>query len=56
MQSPFLAVANKALEQMRSFLGEFGMTPASRTRLHVQPPTEPDPLEELRLRRRRVDP
>ena len=51
MQSPFLAVANKALEQMRSFLIEFGMTPASRTRVHATKSAEPDPFEELRNRR-----
>jgi P27 family predicted phage terminase small subunit len=48
MQSPFLAIANKAMEQMRQFLGEFGMTPASRTRVHADPPAAPDPLDELR--------
>ena len=35
IQSPFFAVANKALEQMRGFLIEFGMTPASRSRVHA---------------------
>lgn len=33
VQSPFLAIANKAFEQMRSILTEFGMTPSSRTRV-----------------------
>jgi P27 family predicted phage terminase small subunit len=32
-QSPYLQVANKAFEQMRSILTEFGMTPSSRTRI-----------------------
>jgi P27 family predicted phage terminase small subunit len=31
--NPYLAVANKALAQMHSFLCEFGLTPASRTRV-----------------------
>jgi P27 family predicted phage terminase small subunit len=35
MQSPYLAVANKAMEQMRALLAEFGMSPASRTRISV---------------------
>lgn len=35
MQSPYLAVANQAMAQMRSLLTEFGMTPASRTRVHA---------------------
>lgn len=34
-QNPLLHVANKALDQMKSFLVEFGMTPSSRTRLSV---------------------
>ena len=33
MQSPYLAVANKAMEQMQRALSEFGMSPASRTRV-----------------------
>jgi P27 family predicted phage terminase small subunit len=38
MQSPYLAIANKALDHMKSFLTEFGMTPASRTRINVKTP------------------
>jgi len=53
MQSPFLAVANKALEQMRGFLIEFGMTPASRSKVHGEQRAEADPLDELRARRQR---
>lgn len=30
--SPYLAIANKAMEQMRAFATEFGMTPSSLTR------------------------
>ena len=32
MQSPFLSIANKAMEQMRIFATEFGMTPSSLAR------------------------
>jgi P27 family predicted phage terminase small subunit len=53
MQSPYLAVANRAMEQMRSLLSEFGMTPASRTRVHASADDEDDPFEEL-LRRRKA--
>jgi P27 family predicted phage terminase small subunit len=35
MPSPYLAIANKALEQMHKFLTEFGMTASSRTRVKV---------------------
>ncbi len=31
-QNPHLAVANRAMKQMRDFLTEFGMTPSSRSR------------------------
>lgn len=33
VHSPYLAIANRALEQMRSMLVEFGMTPSSRSRV-----------------------
>lgn len=42
MQSPYLAVANMAMQQMRGLLTEFGMSPASRTRLSVQEQTDED--------------
>jgi len=49
VQSPMLAVANRAMDQMKAFLCEFGMTPASRTRVQVQKPqAEKDPLDKLR--------
>ena len=37
IQSPFLAIANKALGQMREFLTEFGMTPSARSRVRATP-------------------
>jgi P27 family predicted phage terminase small subunit len=52
MQSPYLAIANKAMEQIRAMLSEFGMSPSSRTRVHAAAVAdEDDPLEQL-LRRR----
>lgn len=33
VQNPWLSVANRALEEMRKFLVEFGMTPSSRARV-----------------------
>ena len=41
IQSPYLAIANKALAQMMRILTEFGMTPSSRSRIAV-PEGEPD--------------
>jgi P27 family predicted phage terminase small subunit len=35
LPSPYLSIANKAMQQMREFLVEFGMSPAARVR--VQP-------------------
>src|ERR1700674_383610 len=52
MQSPYLAVANKAFEQMRLMLAEFGMSPSSRTRVHAIPQErEPDEFELWERRR-----
>lgn len=39
IQNPFLGVANTALDQMRKFATEFGLTPASRSRLQIEPMT-----------------
>ena len=35
MSSPYLVVANKAMEQMQRALSEFGMSPASRARVQA---------------------
>ncbi len=47
LTSPYLWVANKAMEQMYKFLAEFGMTPSSRTKLATGPVKDKDPFEEL---------
>ncbi len=44
-QSPYLSIANKALEQMGKLLVEFGMTPSSRSRVKAVPVGEVDPFE-----------
>ena len=45
VQSPYVAIANKAGEQVRLLLAEFGMSPASRVRVHAQPAVpEDDPF------------
>ena len=36
--SPYLAIANKAMDQMARLLVEFGMSPSSRSRVAVAPP------------------
>jgi P27 family predicted phage terminase small subunit len=35
IQTPYLSIANKAIEQIKAFLTEFGMTPSSRSRISV---------------------
>jgi len=35
IQNPYVGVANTALEQMRRWAVEFGMTPSARSRIHV---------------------
>lgn len=42
VQSPYLAIANKAHEQMTKLLVEFGMTPSSRSRVTKAPGDEAD--------------
>src|SRR5262245_15670419 len=46
MKSPYLCVAEQALEAMRKFMVEFGLTPSSRSRIRV-PDNQPaaDELE-----------
>lgn len=37
VQSPYLSISNRAFEQMRAMLSEFGMTPSSRSRIKAEP-------------------
>ena len=48
IQNPYLGIANRAASQMHAILVEFGLSPSSRTRLSVTPPTEADSAK-LRL-------
>jgi P27 family predicted phage terminase small subunit len=45
MKSPYLTVADQALEIMRKFMVEFGLTPSSRSRIKV--PRESDAADEF---------
>jgi P27 family predicted phage terminase small subunit len=49
VQNPYVGIANTAMDQMRKFLVEFGLTPASRSRLHAEPrkPKAVDPFAEF---------
>ena len=35
VSSPYVAISNQAIAQMRAFMGEFGLTPASRVRMPI---------------------
>lgn len=49
---PAAALKADAWKRLRSMLGEFGMTPASRSKVKVSGPGETDPLEEFLARKR----
>jgi P27 family predicted phage terminase small subunit len=54
MKSPYLCVAESAMQEMRKLLGEFGLTPTSRSRLHVPIiPAEDDEFERFLARTQR---
>ena len=45
MKSPYLSIADQALEMMRKLMVEFGLTPSSRSRIRV--PGDPEGADEL---------
>lgn len=45
VQSPYLSIANKAMEQMQRYLVEFGMSPSSAARVKVAGEAPADELE-----------
>lgn len=47
IMSPYLVIANKAWDQMFKALVEFGMSPSSRSRIHVSPKGSSDPQEDF---------
>jgi len=49
VQSPYLSIANRAMDQMRSLLSEFGMTPSSRSRITAWPQSREESEIERRL-------
>jgi P27 family predicted phage terminase small subunit len=44
-KNPAAAIANEALKTMHSYMAEVGLTPASRSKLHVEQPKTPDPAD-----------
>ena len=53
IQSPYLSIVNQTMKVMQKFLAEFGMTPASRTRLQVPEEPEDDPFESFVNKKKR---
>jgi P27 family predicted phage terminase small subunit len=53
MKSPYLCVAESAMEAMRKLLAEFGLTPAARVRLGR--PTDVKPVSRIAVRDRYAD-
>jgi P27 family predicted phage terminase small subunit len=47
MKSPYLCIAESSLDQMRRLLVEFGLTPSSRSRVHVDPEQRGSRLDEF---------
>jgi P27 family predicted phage terminase small subunit len=47
MQNPYLSIANAAMEQMRKYMVEFGLTPSSRSRIETTPQAPADELQEF---------
>ena len=56
VQSPYVAIANQAMAQMQRLLGEFGMTPAARSRIPKEQPPERHPRPLLNTNQPEVDP
>ncbi len=50
MQSPYLAISNRAMTEMRKWMVEFGLTPSSRTRVVVTKVKKVDPLKDFQKR------
>ena|SRR3990167_615386 len=51
IQNPYLAVENKAMEQMKAFMVELGLSPSSRSRVKIGRKKPIDPLSEFQKRR-----
>ena len=50
--NPALSIVNKCIQQMQRLLSEFGMTPASRSRIQVPEAATEDPFDEFLARRK----
>ncbi len=55
-QNPDVAIANEAMKLMKGFLSEFGMTPATRSKVIIKEQEEEDPMEKFLNRRDKKKP
>lgn len=46
-QNPWVAIRNRAMDQVVKIGAEFGMTPSSRSRIHADVPTEEDEMQKF---------
>ena len=53
-KNPAVNVADSALKQMRAIMSEFGLTPASRTKIHTTNPDQESDLSRLLNERSRI--
>jgi P27 family predicted phage terminase small subunit len=49
--SPWVRISNMAVQQMVKLASELGITPASRSRIKIEPPAEEDPFDEFMKRK-----
>ena len=47
MKSPYLSIADQALENMRKLMVEFGLTPSSRSRIRIPADADADELDQF---------
>jgi P27 family predicted phage terminase small subunit len=53
-KNPACTISNEAMKTMRALMSEFGMTPASRTKIEVYTPDTESPLSKLLNERNRI--
>jgi P27 family predicted phage terminase small subunit len=49
MQSPWVTISNRAINTMMKIAAEFGLTPSSRSRIHVEPKKTPEEEAEEKI-------
>lgn len=55
MQSPYLAISNRAMTEMRKWMVEFGLTPSSRSRVEAKPVEKESELEKFQNKGKKLE-